>query len=122
MVVADRVCCPDALVVQNIGRRRGRPTTVPRPKFGLRIRYKLPKVVKLSKAETRWKYGVWIGSIEASDEHLIGTPLGVVKARAVTALPDRQRFEAMAIADTQGTPCRPPTKHRGTKVRTHSRR
>ena len=44
--------------------------------------YTTPKVVKLSKSEARWKYGVWIGSVEASDEHLIGIPLGVVKAMA----------------------------------------
>ena len=51
---------------------------------------KIPKVVKLSKSEDGWKYGVWSGSIAASDEHSIGTPLGVVTARAVTALLDGQ--------------------------------
>ena len=53
--------------------------------------YKLPKVVMLRMSEARWRYVVWIGSIEASDEHLIGTPLDVVKASAVIALPDGQR-------------------------------
>ena len=38
--------------------------------------YKLPQVGKLSKVEARCKCGVWVGSIEASDEHLIGTPAG----------------------------------------------
>ena len=55
--------------------------------------------------------GVWIGSIEAPDEHLMGTPLGVIKARALIALPDGQRFEAKAIDEMQGTPLRPSTKH-----------
>ena len=59
--------------------------------------YKIPKVVKLSKSEARWGDGVWIGSIEASDDHLIDIPLGVVKARAVTAQPGGQRREATAI-------------------------
>ena len=59
--------------------------------------YKVPKVVKLSKSEARWRHGVWIRSIEASYEHLIRTPMGVIKARARTALPEGQRFEAEAI-------------------------
>ena len=65
--------------------------------------YKLPKVVKLSKSEAKWRCGVWIGSIEASYEHLIGNPLGVIKARTLTTLPDGQRFEAKAIDEMQGT-------------------
>ena len=65
------------------------------------------------------QYGVWIGFMEASDEHLIGTLLGVVKPRGVTALPGGQRFEAKAIDEMQGTPWRPSTVHRRTRVRTH---
>ena len=41
---------------------------------------------------------------EIWSEHLIGTPLGVIKARAATALPDGHRCEANAIDDMQGTP------------------
>ena len=62
---------------------------------------------------------MWIGSNDASDEHLSGTPLGVVRARAVIALPGGQRFEAKAIDEMQGTPRRPSNKHRETKARTH---
>ena len=105
MAMADRVCCPNALVLECIWRRR------PRGNPG---NHGIPKVVKLSKAEARWKDGVWIGSIEAAAEHLVGTPLGAGKARAVTALPDGQRFEAKAIDEKQGTPWRPPTEHRRT--------
>ena len=37
---------------------------------------------------------MWIGSIDASDEHCVGTPLGVVKAKALAALPpEGQRLE-----------------------------
>ena len=81
--------------------------------------YTTPKVVKLSKSEARWKYGVWNGSVEASDEHLTGIPLGVVKTMAVSAPPDGQMFQATAIGEMQGTPWRPSTKHRGAKVGTH---
>ena len=112
-----RVTGEDGLTA--IQRIRGRSTTAPRPRFGERVMYKIPKVVKIGKSEARWRYGVWIGSMENSDEHLIGTPLGVVKARAVTALPEEQRFNASAIDELQGTPWRPSTKHKGTKIRTH---
>ena len=78
--------------------------------------YKLPTV---SESEARWRCGVWIGSIEASDVHLIGTPL--VKASGVTAQPERQRFEAKAVGEMQGTPWRPSTNHRGAKMSTHNR-
>ncbi len=66
--------------------------------------YKIPKVVKLGKSEARWRDGAWIGSMENSDEHLIGTPLGVIKVRAVMALPEEQRFNASAIDELQGVP------------------
>ena len=42
-------------------------------------------------------------------------PLNVIKARAVTALPDGQRFDAKAIDEMQG----PLTKHRRTEIRAH---
>ena len=50
-------------------------------------------------------------------EHLIGTPLGVIKARAATALPDGHRCEANAIDDMQGTPWQLSAMHRGTNIR-----
>ena len=62
---------------------------------------------------------MWIGSIEASDDHLIDIPLGVVKARAVTAQPGEQRREATAIEELQGTLRRTSNKHQGTRVRIH---
>ena len=59
-----------------IQRIRERFITAPRPRFGERIMYMLLKVIQHGKPEARWRHGVWIGSIEASDETLIGTPLG----------------------------------------------
>ena len=55
-------------------------------------------------------------SVEASDEHLSGTPLGVIKARAVAAPPDGQRFEGKAIDGVQAIPWRPSAEHRGVKI------
>ena len=64
----------------------------PKPRFGESILYKLSKTIRLGKSEARWRHGVWIGSIEASDEHLVGTDLGVIKCRAVAPLAEGQRF------------------------------
>ena len=50
---------------------------------------------------------------------MIGTPRGAVKPTTVTALPDGQGFEGKAIDAMQGTPWRPSSKHRGTKIRAH---
>ena len=55
---------------------------------------------------------MWIVSIEASDELLIGTPLSVAKARTLIVPPDGQNIEAKAIDDMQGTPWQPSTQHR----------
>ena len=55
-------------------------------RFGELIMHKIPELVKLNKSDARWNYEVWTGPIEASDEHLIGTPLRVLKARAVTPI------------------------------------
>ena len=96
-----RLSGDDGLTV--IWRIRRRSTTGPLP----------------NKPEASWKHVVWIGSIQASAEHLIGIPLCVVKATALSALPDGQRFEAKAIDEMQGAPWRPSTQHQRTRVRTH---
>ena len=62
---------------------------------------------------------MWLGSIETSDEHIVGTELGVIKARAVASVSGDKRFDGKAIEDMKGTPWKPSTKHKGTKIRTH---
>ena len=102
-----------------IQRIRGKCRVAPRPRFGGKVLYKISKTVKIGKAEPRWQHGVWLGSLETSDEHLSGTELGVIKARAVTSVQEEQRFDAKAIDSIKGTPWKPSTKHSGTKIRTH---
>ena len=65
-----------------------------KPRFGETVLYKIPKTIKRGKSEPRWNPGVWIGSIETSDEHLIATEIGVIKARAVTTVMESKRFAA----------------------------
>lgn len=61
-----------------IQRKRGTSRMSPKTKFGDQILYKLPKHLKLWRSEPRWKRRIWLGSIEASDEHIVGTALGVI--------------------------------------------
>ena len=63
---------------------------------GLTTRCRCTKVVSISQSEARWTYGVRIGSIEASGDHMIGTPRGAVKPTTATALPDGQGFEGQS--------------------------
>ena len=79
----------------------------------------MSKTARLGKAEPRWRPGVWLESIETSDEHLVGTDLGVIKARAVASMNEEQRFNGKAIESMRGTPWKPSTRHKGTKIRTH---
>ena len=127
MAVADLVCNTNHIVLESypedgltaIQRIRGRSTMTAKPRFGEKILYKLSKTIKLGKSEARWKHGVWLGTIETSDEHIVGTDLGVIKCRGVAPLPESQRFDAKALEDMKGTPWRPSTKHVGWRIRTH---
>ena len=100
-----------------IQRIRGKCRVAPRPRFGEKVLYKISKTVKIGKAEPRWQHGVWLGSLETSDEHLLGTELGVIKARAVTSVQEEQRFDAKAMGSIKGTQWKPSVNHNGWKIR-----
>lgn len=61
--------------------------------FGEQILYKVPKKVRMGKSEPRWRGGVWIGSVESSDEHLIGTALGIIARHNLVTFYARCRGE-----------------------------
>lgn len=123
----DRVCGAGHHDVQ--GQLHGRPHSYPTdsrtstndtegPLRGTSV-VQIPKTVRISKAEPRLIRGVWLGTIESSDEHLVGTARGVIKCRSITALPDTQRFSSEALDSMRGVPWRPSSQHVGPKVRSH---
>lgn len=59
-----------------------------------------------------------MGTVEWSDEHVIGTNLGVIRRRAISQLPEGQRNGTMYFCEVQGTPWRPSTKRNGDTLRT----
>ena len=63
------------------------------------------------KLETEWFEGIWLGHNRASNEILIGTTEGVVKAYGVRRMPEEDRWDGEMIKKPQGTPQQPnPSK------------
>lgn len=63
-----------------------------------------PQTVRTSKVEPRRVCGVWLGTIEPPDEHIVGKPRGSAKCRSAKPLPDTQRFSAEALDSMRGVP------------------
>lgn len=98
-------------------RCRGRSRTSPKAKFGEKVLHKVAKTVYLSKSEARWREGLWLGMVETSDEHLIGTKLGAIKCHCIAGVSDN--LDAKIIEEMRGQPWQPSTRHTETKTRTH---
>ena len=66
-------------------RRIGRPCNIPTEKFGEKVWFKglRKKSELLAKLESQWKEGLWLGHARSSNEILIGTREGVVRAWAI---------------------------------------
>ena len=65
-----------------IERRRGRPCRLPTCIFGECVWYRLIRVGEsgVDKFDSEWRKGVWLGHTRNSNEHVIGTPEGVLRA------------------------------------------
>ena len=100
-------------------RIRGRVAMTRIVRFGEKVLYKPSKTVKMDKTEARWKYGLWLGIIEHTCKHIIGTEHDVVKCGAISPLCGQERFDAVLINAIKGTPWKPSPKHSGHKIRTN---
>ena len=56
------------------------------------------------KMDASMETGVWLGRAEESDEHLVGTPQGVQRARTVRRLEPDKRWDAEAFLGFRGLP------------------
>ena len=71
-------------------RRRGRACNIPTERFGEKVWYKeLHGKKEKHKMESDWKEGLWLGHSRNSNEILIGTREGVVRAWAIRKSPTR---------------------------------
>ena len=90
-------------------RRRGRKCEVHTERFGESVWYRelKTKVEKQDKADSNWHRGLWLGHASNSNESIVGTKDGVVKAWAIRRMPVGEQWDASLIKTMQGTPQRP---------------
>ena len=75
--------------------------------FGERVCHLSLKTNRRDKSKLeRMREGIWLGMRMRTNEALIGTPAGVVKARTIRILPE-DKWSAAMILEVRGTPRRP---------------
>ena len=84
-------------------KRRGRRCNTPLAIFGEAVWYKqLEKEKGRQKFDVKWHQGVWLGHSRTTNEALIGTADGVIKAYACKRLPEAERWNAKMVEDMHG--------------------
>ena len=76
-------------------RRRGRKCSIAVLPFGESVWYREVRVTKekKNKYDTEWKDGVWLGHTRRSNEAVIGTADGVVRAYSVKRRAEGERWD-----------------------------
>ena len=73
--------------------------------FGEQIMYLRTGSVGRDKLQPRWELGTWLGVRDESGEIIVGTPVGVVKARDFKRLPSvEERWKSECVLGVQGSP------------------
>ena len=90
-------------------RRRGRRCTLGVVPFGEIVWYKMIREGKERKYkfESEWEEGLWLGHTRSSNEVLIGTRTGVIRAYSIRRKEEGKRWDSELILEMQGTPQRP---------------
>ena len=84
---------------------------VPVVPFGETVMYLPLKTANHSKGKPAKKLGVWLGTIERTEETLIGTPNGVIKCRTISRFAEGDRWNVEMVVNMAGVPWQPiPTK------------
>ena len=99
-------------------RRRGRKCNIPVEIFGEKVWYKELKAKNgvQNKLETDWHEGAWLGHARSSNEVLIGTAQGVVRAWAIKLKPEDEKWDAELIRNMKGSPAQPNPNKSGLNV------
>ena len=77
---------------------------VPLVPFGENVMYLPLKTSSGSNGEPAKKSGVWLGTIERTEEAIIGTTRGIVKCRTVNRIAAHERWNKTAVLEMQGLP------------------
>ena len=93
-------------------RRRGRACRIPVALLGEKVWYKQIRDQKerKDKLESEWKEGIWLGHSRNTNETIIGTKEGVIRAYAIKRQDPDQRWSEQWIREMTGTPQRPDPK------------
>ena len=85
---------------------RGHDAHAPIAEFGQKIMYMTSKNTSKSapKADAKFQDGIWLGLRTRSDESIIGTPNGVIKAKTVRRLPEERRWYPEDVFSVRGVP------------------
>ena len=71
------------------------------------------------KDEAQWNEGVWIGFMDESNEHIVGTSEGIAKCRAIRRHDESERFDVDAIRNMTGFPWAPAPGRTSLKIPTN---
>ena len=87
--------------------------------FGEIVMYKElhPAETQRDKSALDWKQGVYLGGMMRSNESVVGTDQGVIKAFAIKRMSPENRWDYMAVKNMPGTLMGPdPDRARGGRV------
>ena len=99
-------------------RRRGRKCRIPVEAFGEKVWCKeiRPGKERANKLESEWREGLWLGQSPRSNEAIIGTREGVVRAYAVKRMDEESRWDAKYLQEMKGTPQQPDPSRPGLAI------
>ena len=80
---------------------------VPVVPFGETIMYLPMQTASGSKGEPARKMGIWLGTIERTEETLVGTLRGVIKCRTASRLTKEERWNKELVKGMTGVPWQP---------------
>ena len=81
--------------------------------------FKTAKTVMVYKDQSRWRTGIWLGFIDHTNEHIIGTQKGVLKCRAIRRYDATGQFDIIEIEAMQGSPWEPIPGRNSLKIPTN---
>ena len=104
-------------------KQMGRACKVEVVPFGETVMYKRLEESgrKKNKLESSWEHGVWLGHARGSNESLVGTADGVVRAWAIKRKAEGERWCKERIQNIRGTPQRPNPNMPGSDIPIHVR-
>ena len=76
----------------------------------------------VNKLESTWLERIWLGRDSKTDEHLIGTPNGMVRSRALKRSVERRRWDPSLLKATVWDPWNPTPVTRGRPLKVRSDR